>query len=284
MNEMEIKTPKTVEFTVQGDFVDNLPQILSNVKEIKKWAEEQTALDRSLILQSDEDFENGKKRCAAINKVIQSIEAKRKDVKKAYNEPYDIFEKSLKEVTTVLTEAKDNLWGQITQAENEAKTRKESEYRTYFENTGLKFRTWAQIFDKKWLNKGKDDKAVKAEIDEIVSKCNEEGAALQSLNSEFITALLQYYADGHSLGDTITYNTRLGEQKRAQEEREAQARANTRPTEETPKTPQFERVEPIEEEILTIDFRVKCTATQLQALGQYMKQHDIIYGRVPKGE
>lgn len=280
MNEIETRT---VEFMVQGDFVKNLPQILSNVQEIKVWAEEQTRLDRSLILQTDEDFDNGRKRCATINKVIQSIEAKRKDVKKAYNEPYEIFEKSLKEVTTVLTEAKDNLWGQITQAENEAKARKEAEYRTYFENAGLKFRTWAQIFDKKWLNKGKDDKAVKSEIDDIVRKCNEEVAALQSLNSEFITALLQYYADGHSLGDTITYNTRLGEKKRLIEQQKAQEQS-TPPAAETAKNDNYVRVEPIEEEIVTIDFRVQCTSTQLQTLGQFMRQHGIKYGKVPKGE
>ena len=281
MNEIETRT---VEFIVQGDFVKNLPQILSNVQEIKVWAEEQTRLDRSLILQTDEDFDNGRKRCATINKVIQSIEAKRKDVKKAYNEPYEIFENSLKEVTTVLTEAKDNLWGQIKQAENEAKARKEAEYRTYFENAGLKFRTWAQIFDKKWLNKGKDDKTVKSEIDDIVRKCNEEVAALQSLNSAFITALLQYYADGHSLGDTITYNTRLGEQKRLIEQQKAQEQVNTPPSPETAKNDNYERVEPIEEEIVTIDFRVQCTSTQLQTLGQFMRQHGIKYGKVPKGE
>lgn len=281
MNEIETRT---VEFMVQGDFVKNLPQILSNVQEIKVWAEEQTRLDRSLILQTDEDFDNGRKRCATINKVIQSIEAKRKDVKKAYNEPYEIFEKSLKEVTAVLTEAKDNLWGQITQAENEAKARKEAEYRTYFERAGLKFRTWAQIFDKKWLNKGKDDKTVYAEIDEIVRKCNEEVSAIQSLNSEFITALLQYYADGHSLGDTITYNTRLGEQKRLIEQRKAQEQVNTPPAPETAKNDNYARVEPIEEEIVTIDFRVQCTSTQLQTLGQFMRQHGIKYGKVPKGE
>lgn len=281
MNEIETRT---VEFMVQGDFVKNLPQILSNVQEIKVWAEEQTRLDRSLILQTDEDFDNGRKRCATINKVIQSIEAKRKDVKKAYNEPYEIFEKSLKEVTAVLTEAKDNLWGQITQAENEAKARKEAEYRTYFENAGLKFRTWAQIFDKKWLNKGKDDKTVYAEIDEVVRKCNEEVSAIQSLNSEFVTALLQYYADGHSLGDTITYNTRLGEQKRLIEQQKAQEQVNTTPAPQTAKNDKCERVEPIEEEIVTIDFRVQCTSTQLQTLGQFMRQHGIKYGKVPKGE
>ena len=281
MNEIETRT---VEFMVQGDFVKNLPQILSNVQEIKVWAEEQTRLDRSLILQTDEDFDNGRKRCATINKVIQSIEAKRKDVKKAYNEPYEIFEKSLKEVTAVLTEAKDNLWGQITQAENEAKARKEAEYRTYFERAGLKFRTWAQVFDKKWLNKGKDDKTVYAEIDEIVRKCNEEVSAIQSLNSEFITALLQYYADGHTLGDTITYNTRLGEQKRLVEQRKAQEQANTPPAPQTAKNDNYARVEPIEEEIVTIDFRVQCTSTQLQTLGQFMRQHGIKYGKVPKGE
>ena len=95
---MAVTIPQSVEFSVSTDFISNLPQILSNIEEVRQWAVSQTETDRSLKLVSDEDFDTAKKRCAEINKVVQRIDDKRKEVKKAYTEPYDIFEKKLKEV------------------------------------------------------------------------------------------------------------------------------------------------------------------------------------------
>lgn len=270
MNEIR---PTTIEFVVKRDFEKNLPQILSNIAEVKEWAAEQTKVDRALILQSDEDFDEARKRCAAINKIIQGIDGNRKDIKKAYNAPYEIFEKSLKEVTAILTEARENLWGQITAAENEQKAKKEAEYFAYYNSlTGAQqWRSWAQIFDKTWLNKGKSDEVIKAEINKIVELQNTDIAAIKSLQSEFTVGLIQYYKDGHSLSETIAYNTRLCAEKQALKE-------------EMPVAPKIEPHQEETSEIITVDFRVQCTSEKLKALGEYMKRNNIRYGKIPEKE
>ena len=42
--------PTPIDFVVLEDFRNNLPEIISNVKDLKAWAEEQTKLDRTLVL------------------------------------------------------------------------------------------------------------------------------------------------------------------------------------------------------------------------------------------
>ncbi|MBR2870700.1 MAG: DUF1351 domain-containing protein, partial [Clostridia bacterium] len=82
--------PSSIEFTVQEDFINNLPQIISNVEQLAVWAKAQTEADKNLILTSDDDFDKAKKRCADIKKVVKSINDKRISVKKAYSQPIDI--------------------------------------------------------------------------------------------------------------------------------------------------------------------------------------------------
>lgn len=105
--------PTPIDFVVLEDFRNNLPEIISNVKDLKAWAEEQTKLDRTLVLSSEEDVTEAKKRCAQINKVIAAIDGKRKEIKKEYMQPYQTFEAAVKECVAVLTTAKDNLWEQV---------------------------------------------------------------------------------------------------------------------------------------------------------------------------
>ena len=119
--------PVTVEFTVQMDFVQKLPHILSNIEKIKSWATARTENDRTLILRTDEDFEKARERCAEINKIIKSIDDKRKEVKKEYTAPLEIFEKSLKETIAILQSARENLWGQVLEAEDRVKAAAEQE-------------------------------------------------------------------------------------------------------------------------------------------------------------
>lgn len=105
--------PTQINFIVLEDFRNNLPEIISNVNDLKQWAEEQTKLDRTLVLNSDEDAAKAKERCAQINKVIAAIDGKRKSIKKEYMQPYQTFETAVKECVAVLTTAKDNLWEQV---------------------------------------------------------------------------------------------------------------------------------------------------------------------------
>ena len=67
LNTMQ-QVPQSMDFVVKDDFVKNLPQILSNVKELGEWAKRQTESDRNLILTTDDDFENAKKRTIEFEK------------------------------------------------------------------------------------------------------------------------------------------------------------------------------------------------------------------------
>lgn len=292
----ETNTPQTIEFKVQNDFVEKLPEILSNCEQVKQWAIAQTEADRNLILKTDEDFDNGRKRCAEINKVVASIESRRKEVKKEYNKPYELFEKKLKEVTAVLTGAKDNLWLQITAAEEKVKAEKENDFKRYFENhddyAKIKdYRGWEQIFDKTWLNKGKKYDTIFKEIDGKIKTVCDELVSISDLNSEFEPALLLKYKNGASLTEILSANRELKAQKEELERKKAeQQQAAVKQSIETPvieqsqAQPKQAEVTDADEELITIDFRVVCTKTKLKTLGDYMKTNGIKYGRVPKGE
>lgn len=283
LNTMQ-QVPQSMDFVVKDDFVKNLPQILSNVKELGEWAKRQTEADRNLILTTDDDFENAKKRCANINKVVKNIEDKRKQVKKEYNAPYEMFEKELKEVTAVLNTARDNLWGQITKAEQEIKDKLENHYRNYFETkaeeSGITaYKTWEQIFDPKWLNKGKKANTVLEEIDDKIATVKNELTAIKALQSEFESVLLVRYVEGHTMTGIITYDSRLKAEKQAVETRKQEVKENTQPIPEKPIVPPKETVVDETEEVFATDFRVWTTKQQLADLGRYLRENGIKYGK-----
>lgn len=294
------QVPKTVEFKVT-EFESKLPAILSNVEAVKQWAILQTEQDRNLVLETEEDFENGKKRCAEINKQITNIENRRKDVKKAYIAPYEIFEKSIKEVIAVLNEAKTNLWSQVTKAEEKLKAKKELEYKTFFEqqaksNDISDYCRWATIFDKTWLNKGKSKTVVFDEINAKVKIAVDEINAILSLNSSFEAELLREYSNGASIASILAINKELYEQRERLEQRKAeiahskavgeqntQVRESERVQQQTPLTSQTTRAdENAEYGEVTVDFRVITTPQKLKALGEYMRNNGIKYGKVPE--
>lgn len=281
--------PQAVDFIVQN-FEKQLPTILSNIEQIKQWAATQTAHDRQLVLQSDEDFEKGRNRCAEINKQIQLIEAKRKDVKKAYNKPYEIFEKSLKEVVNILQSARENLWRQVTEEEEKFKAKKQEVYRDYFLKQGCEWLTWEDVFDKRWLNKGTAAATVYKEIESAIKKAEQEVSAIKELKCEFEIALLEKYKRSHSLGETLLYNSVLaslsGKYGEVAEKSSVRTDENKNGV-NSPTTAQNgneEAEQSGDEELITVDFRVECSGNQLRELGNYMREKGIKYGKVPKGE
>ena len=283
LNEQE-HIPQSIEFTVQEDFVNNLPQIVSNLAQIKAWAIQQTEEDRTAVLLTDEDFDNARERCAKLNKIIKLIEDKRKEVKKAYNQPYEIFEKATKEVTAVLSEARENKWSQITKAEEEAKEKKKQRLREYWEKLNSEaiggYRTFEQIFDSKWLNKGMKIETACAEMDKIFESTLADIDAIRSLNSEFQVSLIEHYKAGHGISEVIAYNNRLNAQKQAEIERGKDIQPNTQPMAKIEEL--HENNDPTEEteEIRRVEFWVEGTPDKIKALGQYIRDNGLKYGRI----
>lgn len=278
--------PKSIEFTVQEDFVNNLPQIVSNLAQIEAWAIQQTEEDRTAVLLTDEDFDNARERCAQLNKIIKLIEDKRKEVKKAYNQPYDVFEKATKRVTAVLSEARENKWSQITKAEDEKKAVKQTKLRALWEQINSKtlgnYRTFEQVFNPKWLNKGVKIETALEEMEEIFKSQCADVSAIVSLNSEFQVSLIEYYKDGHSISEVIAYNNRLNAQKQAEIEREKEIRANTQPIEQKANLTQNNEPDEEMQEIRRVEFWVEGTPEKIKALGQYIRENGLRYGKIQK--
>lgn len=271
----EIVPREPLEFVVNGDFAKQLPQILSNIEEIKQQIIERTEADRNLVLTTEEDFDKARKRCAELNKVVAAIDEKRKEVKKAYVKPYERFEKALKDTTAVITEAKNNLWGQITAAEDTEKTRKEEQLKAHWEEQTTiekSYRTWEQIFRKEWLNKSYTVDKACVEIDEIIADINTDIGLIESLNSPFAPALYDKYKAGALIKDVIAYNIMLIDQQKERDKQKALEKLRT-PAPETP-------VE--DDPIRTVDFRVTCRKSQLDELKGFLQMHGIKYGKVPK--
>ena len=278
--------PQSIEFTVQEDFINNLPQIVSNLEQVERWAIAQTEKDRNLVLLTEEDFENAKERSAKLNKQIKLIEDKRKEIKKAYNQPYEVFEKASKRVTAVLSTARENLWSQVTKAEEEQKEQKKKRLREYWEKLNSEaiggYRAFEQIFDGKWLNKGTKIETACTEMDKIFETTISDIMAIRSLNSEFQVSLIEYYKDGHSISEVIGYNNRLQAQKQVQIQREEENKANTQTIEEKANMPQKDKPNNEKEEVLRIELWVEGTTEQISDLGRYIREHGLRYGKVQK--
>lgn len=284
------KMPQKIEFVVE-DFTKNLPEIISNCKNLQAWAQERTELDRSLVLTTEEDFEQARTRCATLNKIKEQVDAKRKEVKKLYTQPYDVFEAEIKKVINTLQTARDNLWNQITVAENEIKQKKESEYKEYWTSKGITERKWEQIADKRWLNKGMSSENVKKSIDEIADSIKSDVETIKSLGSPFEVELLAYYERGYALGDVVKHNIDLQARQKALEAAKVAAQSSSRPepSEATvPEKPVPSDAETnnrqTEDAVKIVDFRIWATSEQLKKLREFLVSCQIKYGRVPTNE
>lgn len=275
--------PQKIEFTVQ-DFADKLPTILSNAQELIQWAKSRTEIDRNLILRTDEDFDQARTRCAQLNKLIELIETKRKEVKRVYIKPYETFESEIKKATAILTEAKNALWGQVQDAEAKIKATKEEAYREYWNTLGVTWRTWEQVFDKSWLNKTASFEAVKKKIDKIAQDINADADVIRALQSEFVVELLDYYSSGATLAEVVAKNNALVSRKIALETAKGVSSVCEQTTAENGNLPPKLAPRDEKEEEMQIDFRIWATASQLKGLKQYLLNNKIKYGKVPTNE
>lgn len=282
------KIPQKVNFEVQDDFVKSLPQILSNIEEIKVWAKARTQLDKNAVLVSDDDFKQAEERCAQYNKIIKAIDDKRKDVKKAYVQPLEVFEKAINETKAILTEAKDNLWSQVKQVENDRRSEKLDKLTTYWEQTLdsaiTSYRKFTDIADTKWLNKGVSFATAFGEMDKAYQQIENDlqaiNAVVANTDSTYLNVLLAYYKEGHSLSETLAYNLRIQQSRKNSTQAESiQAQANTqtevKQSVQSQQTAEIDENEPLYE----IVFKVSGTKRQIDALAEFMRANKIKYDR-----
>lgn len=276
--------------------IEAIPSLTSNIDELKSVLEVSLKKYQNLVVTED-GIKDAKEDRANLNKLKKSISDERITQKKMFLAPFEEFETKCKEVEKLINDTSSSIDVQIKafdEAEKEAK-RKEIED-IYILNIGdySKLIPLAKIYDSKWENKTFKLKDVEVAIKYIKESADIHLKQIEELGSEFTQQLKDKYFETLDITAVLAENTRLIQQKKyleelkAKEEAERAARENVQPVTRKQLADMVAEVidemdnEPSEEEVdetVSIVFRVEATREQLKALGKYMQENGIRYGR-----
>lgn len=278
-----------------------LSEIQWNYEEVKAWVASRVEEYKN-IAYTEDAVKDMKQDRAELNKAKTAIENERKRIKKLCLEPYERFERQVKEVTGLIDEPIGLIDGQLKEIEEKRRQQKQKDIEELFETIGFQdFIVLERIMDPKWLNATVSLGKIEEQMKNILFKVGTEVATISSL-PEFSFEALEIYKKTLDLNQAIAEGQRLAEiQKKKQQYEEEQKRIaaeKARQDAEQKMAVQpvveptaVENVPVVEENVETeekttqadlvqMDFRVWATREQLLGLREYLIGHQIKFGKV----
>lgn len=182
------------------------------------------------LVYTEEQIKEAKADRAKLNALATAIDGKRKEVKKKCLQPYEQFEAQIKDLLAVIKEPVALIDSQIKGYEEEKKQKKLEEVKALFEKLKdaageeLKFISFEQVFEDKFLNASTSLKQVETIINNIFNsvKCNLKTIAELK---EYSFEATEVYKETLSLNEALEkakYMVDIAEKKKAEEERKEQ--------------------------------------------------------------
>ena len=278
-----------------------LSEIQWNYEEVKAWVASRVEEYKN-IAYTEDAVKDMKQDRAELNKAKTAIENERKRIKKLCLDPYERFERQVKEVTGLIDEPIGLIDGQLKEIEEKRRQQKQKDIEELFETIGFQdFIVLERIMDPKWLNATVSLGKIEEQMKNILFKVGTEVATISSL-PEFSFEALEIYKKTLDLNQAIAEGQRLAEiQKKKQQYEEEQKRiAAEKARQEAEQkmavkhvvgTMAVENVPVVEENVETeekttqadliqMDFRVWATREQLLGLREYLIGHQIKFGKV----
>jgi hypothetical protein len=264
-----------------------IQKIEFNFEEIRQEMIARLARYKDLVY-GEESIKEAKVDRAALNKFKDALDAKRKEVKALCLAPYEEFEAKIRVLTDLIDEPIKAIDGQVKAYENLKRADKKAQILDYYNANigGLEdLLPFDRIFSEKWLNATVRMKEIEESITGTIERVQSDLKVLDTLQTEFELQVKDTYLQTLDLSAALREKERLEKAKAAQEEykRRLEAQEAERKAEDAP----ISKSEPLREQeqaIKQIDFRVWATAEQLAALKAFLKDSNIKYGPVPKGE
>lgn len=259
---------------------------------------------------TDDAIKAAKADRAKLNKFVDAMEAKRKELKKKVMVPYEQFEKEEKELVAIVQRAIDNIDTQVKDYERRQREEKTAKIREFYDDNIHdieRYLPFERVFKPEYANASMTMKSVKEDILKVIQKVDEGLAILNEVDSPYAGDMKEVFLRTYDIGQAIAERNRLeaAEQKRkeyeaerakAKAEQEARRKAEAQAVmaagkkqEEKTAEPESQQtavpvpaVEIVEESIHVLDFRVYATSIQLAGLKQYLKTNGIRFEPVPK--
>lgn len=278
-----------------------LSEIQWNYEEVKAWVASRVEEYKN-IAYTEDAAKDMKQDRAELNKAKTAIENERKRIKKLCMEPYERFERQVKEVTGLIDEPIGLIDEQLKEIEEKRKQQKQKDIEELFKTIGFQdFIVLERIMDPKWLNATVSLGKIEEQMKNILFKVGTEVATISSL-PEFSFEALEIYKKTLDLNQAIAEGQRLAEiqkkkqqyeeeQKRIAAEKarqEAEQKMAVQPAVEPPvadSVPVVEEnaeteAETAQANLIQMDFRVWATKEQLLGLREYLIWHQIKFGKV----
>lgn len=206
-----------------------------NYSEIKQQLAEQMEIYKGLEY-TDETIKDAKTDRATLNKLSKEIDDRRKEVKREYNKPLEVFESQVKDLLAIIKEPVEMIDSKVKDYENRCREEKKAQIVAYWNEKSnqlpedLVERAWNSLYDERWLNATTTAKTYKDAIDNGIAGILKDIETIKSMASEFEQEGMDIYYNTFTLADAIGKMNQLKAQKEAilQKERErleAEARA-----------------------------------------------------------
>ncbi len=265
------------------------PQEISikNKEELKK--ELAANLEKYNKVLTEETVKEGSSDRAKLNKLIDAIETKRKEIKNSCLEPYNNIEKDFKELTSLIGSVRDNLDKQIKSFEQKKKDEKLEFIVKYFSEKVSIYQgliDFDLIFNERWLNVTYELEKVYQDIDHIFAKTNNDLLTInamvkdEKLNEQVTDYYFKHINLPTCLGDSLKEADRIQkineQMKHLKEPKAIITEKKEDPNKVICKTIQQE-VDDIETE-KQYEFSVLLTDSKKVLLRTFLKENKIPYG------
>lgn len=227
----------TMEFRLINPTEDGfLRTIKWNKEELEAAVREKIAAYENVVYTED-NIKQAKSDRAELNKLTKAIEDRRKMVKKKINEPYDLFEKELKEVLALIAKPVSIIDKQVKAFEDQQKEEKRKQIEAaYQEVIGdlAEVLPFDKVFDPRYLNQTFKLLQAQQEVKSKIQTVKTDLETIDSLDSKYKLNAKDVYIKTLDLSKALAENKRLSDleekleaekKRKAEEEAERQKQA-----------------------------------------------------------
>ncbi len=272
---------------------DALPPIQWNYEAVKQWIQDGLANYKGIVYTAD-TITQAKKDRASLNKLVDAIDTKRKEMKAHYLHPYEEFEAQAKELVGMVKAVNAEIDAQVKAYEAFKREEKQTEIKSLYQTMIGDLAAlvpYERLHNPKWLNVTCSMSSV---TEEMGSKIDRIEAGLKSIDTLGLdddlagrvkSCFLQNYDLAAALAEKdriVRERAELERLKAAQNAAQAEkpSAVEYTPVQQESPAPTQEIDDVPAEKIHTITFRIRVTESKLRMLGDFMRANGIRPERV----
>ncbi len=184
---------------------------IGNFDEIKEMLAERLSLYRNLVY-SENALKEAKKDKSTLTKLKKAIDEKRKEIKKAYMQPYEAIEAQLKELMAMIDEPLLIIGQFVAQEQELLKEQKKAEIKEYYDRQASSLGEFSEtlwnspsFFDKSWTNASTSVKTYQSEVSARLQVVKQDIATIQAVGGAHTPTLLNKYLQTLSMDGLSDY-------------------------------------------------------------------------------